>query len=97
MRHRVAICGAVISLIASMSAAHASEVWVRQASGRPSTSATAAEENKPVNTTTPEGSATAASTNTAAGATNPATCSQANASSPACYSATQQNQQNRGK
>jgi hypothetical protein len=94
MRNRVAISAAIISLIASVTAVHASEVWVKQANGRVSGGTTAAEENQPVNKATPEGSATAAATNAAAGATNPATCNQANASSPACYSATQQS---RGK
>ena len=90
MRNRVAICGAMIGLIISISAAQASEVWVRQANGViPAGGLLAAEEKKP-GKPTPEGSATAAATNTAAGAVNPATCNQANASSPACYSATQQ-------
>jgi hypothetical protein len=90
MRNRAAIAGAM--MIVSMSAVQASEVWVQQARGRIS-GAAAAEENEPVKAT-PEGTATAGATNTAAGATNPATCNQANASSPACYSATQQS---RGK
>ena len=87
MRKRVAICAAMIGLIVSMSVAQASEVWVQQAHGRISGGTTVAEENKPANVA-PESSG---ATTTAAGSpTNPATCNQANASSPACYSATQQ-------
>lgn len=68
-----------------MSAAQASEVWVRQSNGRISGGAPVTDEGKPK--AAPEGSATA----TAAGSpTTPATCNQQNASSPACYSATQQ-------
>ncbi len=86
MRSRAAISAAMIGLIISMTAAQASEVWVQQARGRISGGPTVAEENKPANSA-PEGSAT----NAAAGSpATPATCSQANASSPACYSATQQ-------
>ena len=88
MRDRLVISGAMAGLIISMSAAQASEVWVQQARGRISGSPMVAEENKPVKTA-PEGAATTAG-NTATAATNPATCTQANASSPACYSATQQ-------
>ena len=85
MRNRITV-GAMVGLIVSMSAAQASEVWVQQASGRISGGMTAAEENKPANAA-PEGSATA----TASGSpTTPVTCNQQNASSPACYSATQQ-------
>lgn len=84
---KVAMVGLMISMWTSTSMARASEVWVQQARGRISAGATAAEENKPANTA-PEGS----STNAAASGspTNPATCNQQNASSPACYSATQQ-------
>jgi hypothetical protein len=80
-----AMVGVMISLWISTSMAQASEVWVQQARGRISGGATVAEENKPANA--PEGS----STNAASGSpTNPATCNQQNASSSACYSATQQ-------
>jgi hypothetical protein len=85
MRNRVAICGAMVSLIISISAAQASEVWVQQSRGQTSGSPIVAEENKAVKAA-PEGAAT-----TAAGSpTTPVTCNQQNASSPACYSATQQ-------
>jgi hypothetical protein len=85
MRSRAAISGAMVGLIISMSVAQASEVWVQQARGRISGGTTVAEENKPANIV-PEGSATTGSGSPA----TPATCNQANASSPACYSATQQ-------
>ncbi len=86
MRAGVNICAAMAGLIVSISAAQASEVWVQQARGRISGGTTVAEENKPANVA-PEGTAT----NAAAGSpATPATCNQANASSPACYSATQQ-------
>jgi len=68
-----------------VSAAHASEVWVKQSSGRISGGTPVTDEGKPK--TAPEGSSTAAA---AGSPTNPATCNQQNASSPACYSATQQ-------
>jgi hypothetical protein len=85
MRDRLAISGAMVGLIIAMSAAQASEVWVQQARGWVSGSPMVAEENKPVKTA-PEGAAT-----TAAGSpATPATCNQQNASSPACYTATQQ-------
>jgi hypothetical protein len=91
MHSRIVISGAMVSLMISTwistSTAQASEVWVQQARGRISGGASVAEENKPANTA-PEGS----STNAAASGspTNPVTCNQQNASSPACYSATQQ-------
>ena len=86
MRNRISVTGAMIGLIILTSVAQASEVWVKQARGRISGDTPVAEENKPK--TAPEGSSTAAA---AAGSpTNPATCNQQNASSPACYSATQQ-------
>jgi hypothetical protein len=83
---KVAMVSLMITIWISTSTAQASEVWVQQARGRISGGASVAEENKPANTA-PEGS----STNAAASgsATNPATCNQQNASSPACYSATQ--------
>jgi hypothetical protein len=84
MRSRIAICGATISLIVVFSAAQASEVWVQQSRGRISGGTNVAEENKPVNAA-PEGTAT-----TSGSPVTPATCNQQNASSPACYSATQQ-------
>ena len=86
MRKQIGICGAMIGLIISMSAAEASEVWVQQARGRISGGTTVTEENKPANSA-PEGTAATAGAGSPA---TPATCSQANASSPACYSATQQ-------
>jgi hypothetical protein len=79
-----------ISPIISMPAALASEVWVQQANGRVSGGTAIAEANKTAKTA-PEGAASAAA---AGSPTTPATCTQANASSPACYSATQQS---RGK
>jgi hypothetical protein len=85
MRKRIAISGAMIGLMISISVAQGSEVWVKQARGRISGDTPVAEENKP--RTAPEGSSTAAA---AGSPTNPATCNQQNASSPACYSATQQ-------
>jgi hypothetical protein len=85
MRNRVAIWGALAGLTISISVAQASEVWVQQARGRISGGTSVAEENKPVNAA-PEATATAA----AGSPTTPATCNQQNASSPACYSATQQ-------
>jgi hypothetical protein len=86
MRNRVAISAAAVSLIVLMPAAQASEVWVSQAHGRISGGTTVAEENKPMKAA-PEGAATTAA---AGSPTTPATCNQQNASSPACYSATQQ-------
>ena len=85
MRNAVAICGTMISLIISMSMARASEVWVHQAHGQISGGTAVAEQNKPVKPA-PEGTASA----TAGSPTTPVTCNQQNASSPACYSATQQ-------
>ena len=86
MRSRAAISGAMIGLIISMSAAEASEVWVQQARGRISGGTTVTEENKPANIA-PEGGA---ETTGSGSPSTPATCNQGNASSPACYSATQQ-------
>jgi hypothetical protein len=92
MRSLIAIEVAIISLMISLwispSTAQASEVWVQQARGRISGGATVAEENKPAKTA-PENSSAAAAAVTGS-PTNPATCNQQNASSPACYSATQQ-------
>ena len=85
MRNGITICGALAGLIISMSVAQASEVWVHQAHGRISGGTAVAEQNKAVKPT-PEGTATAA----AGSPTTPVTCNQQNASSPACYSATQQ-------
>ena len=85
MRSRKAICGAAAGLILLASAAQASEVWVKQSSGRISGGTPVTDESKPK--AAPEGSSTAAA---AGSPTNPATCNQQNASSPACYSATQQ-------
>lgn len=89
--HRV-IAAATLGLMISISIpqAQASEVWVRQARGRVSGGTPVTDEAKPKSA--PEGGSTTAA---AAGSpTNPATCNQQNASSPACYSATQQS---RGK
>jgi hypothetical protein len=91
MRKPIAISGAMVSLMVSLwvsaSMARASEVWVQQARGRISGGATVAEESKPADAA-PAGSSTNA---TATGSpTNPAACNRQNASSPACYSATQQ-------
>ena len=85
MRTGIAIWGAFAGLIISISATQASEAWVQQARGRISGSTSVAEENKPANAA-PEGTATAAT----GSPTTPVTCNQQNASSPACYSATQQ-------
>jgi hypothetical protein len=85
MRAGVAICGAMASLIILISVAQASEIWVQQAHGQISGGTAVAEQNKPVKPA-PEGTATAAAGSPA----TPVTCNQQNASSPACYSATQQ-------
>jgi hypothetical protein len=82
---RRAICGALAGLIILTSAAQASEVWVRQSSGRISGGTPVTDEGKAK--AAPEGGSAAAA---AGSPTNPATCNQQNASSPACYSATQQ-------
>jgi hypothetical protein len=84
MRDGFAISAAMFGLILAISAAQASEVWVMQAHGQISGSTAVAEQNKPVKPA-PEGTATAAGS-----PTTPVTCNQQNASSPACYSATQQ-------
>ena len=86
MQSRAAISGAMIGLIISMSAVQASEVWVQQSRGRISGGTTVAEENKPANVAPEGGTATTGS----GSPSTPVTCNQANASSPACYSATQQ-------
>ena len=86
VQNRGTISGAIFVLLLSTSIAQASEVWVQQARGRISGGTPVTDENKPK--AAPEGSSTAAA---AAGSpTTPATCNQQNASSPACYSATQQ-------
>jgi hypothetical protein len=85
VQNRGTISGVMIVLILSISAAQASEVWVKQSSGRISGGTPVTDESKPK--AAPEGSSTAAA---AGSPTNPATCNQQNASSPACYSATQQ-------
>jgi hypothetical protein len=85
MRRLALISGIMIGLMITISAAQASEVWVRQSSGRISGGAAVTDESKPK--AAPEGSATAGA---AGSPTTPATCNQQNASSPACYSATQQ-------
>ena len=90
MRNRIAIAGATVGLLISMTIwapmAQASDVWVQQARGRISGSTPVTDENK--SKTAPEGGSAAAA---AAGSpTTPATCNQQNASSTACYSATQQ-------
>lgn len=82
---RRAICGGLAGLIILTSAAQASEVWVRQSSGRISGGTPVTDESKAK--AAPEGGSAAAA---AGSPTNPATCNQQNASSPACYSATQQ-------
>jgi hypothetical protein len=84
MRNGIAICGALAGLVISISMAQASEVWVRQASGQISGGTPVAEQNKAVKPA-PEGTAAVAGS-----PTTPVTCNQQNASSPACYSATQQ-------
>ncbi len=82
----LAIAGLMISMTIPAPMARASDVWVQQARGRISGSTPVTDESKPK--TAPEGGSTAAA---AAGSpTNPATCNQQNASSTACYSATQQ-------
>jgi hypothetical protein len=86
MRKQIGISGAMIGLIISMSLAEASEVWVQQSRGRISGGTAVAEENKPANIAPEGGAATTGS----GSPSTPATCNQANASSPACYSATQQ-------
>jgi hypothetical protein len=93
VQNRATITGAMtalmISTTISASLAQGSEVWVRQARGHISGGTPVIDENKPK--TAPEGSSAAAA---AGSPSNPATCNQQNASSPACYSATQQS---RGK
>jgi hypothetical protein len=90
MRVSGAMIGLTIAIWISTSMAHASEVWVQQARARISGGTTVAEENKLENKpkAAPEGAS--ASATPAGSPTNPATCNQQNASSPACYSATQQ-------
>ena len=90
MRNRIAIAAATMSLMVAVTIwapmAHASDVWVQQARGRISGSTPVTDENK--SKTAPEGGSAPAA---AAGSpTTPATCNQQNASSTACYSATQQ-------
>lgn len=87
MPKRIAIPAAIVSLMISTALAQASEIWVQQAHGRVTGGTPAAEENKPAKSA-PEGPATTTATTNSP--TNPATCNQQNASSPACYSATQQ-------
>ena len=84
MRNGITICGALTALVISMQMAQASEVWVHQAHGQISGGTPVAEQNKAVKPA-PEGATTAAGS-----PTTPITCTQQNASSPACYSATQQ-------
>jgi hypothetical protein len=86
---RRAICGGLTGLIILMSVAQASDVWVKQARGRISGGTPVTDENKPK--AAPEGGSASAASGSP---TNPVTCNQQNASSPACYSATQQS---RGK
>lgn len=85
MRNRFAISGAVISLMITIASAQATDVWVQQARGHISGDTPAAEDNKPK--AAPEGGSTTAASGSP---TTPVTCNQQNASSPACYSATQQ-------
>jgi hypothetical protein len=80
----LAIAGLMISMTIPAPMARASDVWVQQARGRISGSTPVTDEGKPK--TAPEGGSAAA----AGSPTNPATCNQQNASSTACYSATQQ-------
>lgn len=104
MRNGFSIYGAMVGLMISISAVQASDVWVQQAHGNMPVGpelnkpvktnrgdmpvGTLPELNKPVNTT-PEAT-NATPTPVAGSPTAPVTCNQANASSPACYSATQQ-------
>jgi hypothetical protein len=81
----LAIAGLMISMTIPAPMARASDVWLQQARGRISGSTPVTDESKPK--TAPEGGSTAAA---AGSPTNPATCNQQNASSTACYSATQQ-------
>lgn len=87
MGNRIAIPLAIVSVIISTSLAQGSEVWVPQAHGRVAGSVPSAEKIKQEKSG-PEGTGTAAATTNSP--TNPDTCNQQNASSPACYSATQQ-------
>ena len=87
MTNRIAILAAIVSLMIPTALVQASEIWVQQSRGRITGGTPVAEENKAAKST-PEGSTTAAATTNSP--TNPATCNQQNASSPACYSATQQ-------
>ena len=86
MHQQIGFLGAMVGLIILMSAAQASEVWVQQSRGRISGGSSVAEENKSANIAPEAGAATTGS----GSPSTPATCNQANASSPACYSATQQ-------
>jgi hypothetical protein len=98
MRTGVSVFGTMASLIAAIllasgNARHdvgplwlASDVWVEQARGNILTGAPPPEDGKSVKAA-PEGSSSSAANG---GPAIPATCNQQNASSPACYSATQQ-------
>jgi len=86
MPTRTTILAVILSSIVASSAAQASDVWIKQARGRMPGGTATSEDNKPAKTV-PEGGATTAATGSP---TTPATCNQQNASSPACYSATQQ-------
>jgi hypothetical protein len=98
MRTGVSAFGTMASLIAAILLASgnerndvgplwlASDVWVEQARGNIPTGAPPPEEGKSVKAA-PEGSSSSAANG---GPAVPTTCNQQNASSPACYSATQQ-------
>lgn len=67
---------------------YANEVHIEQAHGRVPADATTSVNTKPKGT--PEGGVTNANSAAKGSPSIPTTCSQQNASSPACYSATQQ-------
>jgi hypothetical protein len=84
----VAICSQVVPVQARERRSGSSEVRIEQARGNlPAGAAAADVRAKPVKGA-PEGGANSGAT--APGSSAPVTCNQQNASSPACYSATQQ-------
>jgi hypothetical protein len=98
MRTGISVSGIMTSLIAAILLTSGNErhdvgplrlvsdVWVEQARGNMPTGAKPLEDGKAVKAA-PEGSSSSAANGSPA---VPATCNQQNASSPACYSATQQ-------
>ena len=99
MRKGISVAGVMASVMASILVASGSqydnanqlwltsEVWVEQARGNMLHNASPLEDGKPVKTSPENSSNSSAGGNSP---TVPTTCNQQNASSPACYSATQQ-------